>query len=83
MTVTVPIGSPPGVPLSIQINGAAGGTVQVVIDGEACSIRKVVPVDAVGNALIIIPFTPCLGNAVLVNVRDGAGHAVFAATFRI
>ena len=49
MNVTVPNVFAGSAGLTICVSGAVGSTVEVIVEGDGCSVRLLIPVDANGG----------------------------------
>ncbi len=79
MNVSVPISFPGMTGFAVSISGGSGGKAEVIIDGEGCSKRIIIPLDANGEGTAFVR-APCLGRSILLFARDGAGDTSTAST---
>ena len=73
MNVTIPNVLSAGAGLTICVSGTPGHTVEVIVDGDGCSVRLFIPIDANGEGTGFVR-SPCLGRSPFVFARDEAGN---------
>ena len=84
MNVSAPFALTGSTPLTFQVNGAPGAKVEILSQGDGCSIHKTIVLDATGKETVFIPRNV---NCPLVNVlilaRDDMGNETVASSLRI
>ncbi len=84
MNVSAPFGLTGSAPLTVQINGAPGARVELILQGEGCSIRKSILLDATGKGTAVFPTSGnCPGAGVIIHAKDDVGRESRASSFRI
>ncbi len=81
MNVSAPVSFSPGAPATVTVTGNPGSVVDIIVDGEGCSVLLTVTIGANGKGTGFYQVPRCLGASVFIVARDNAGKMSRTATF--